>query len=68
VIKTLGESLPEQQARVRRLIGIYRQIGPTGAFAIAMMEDALQRADKAAISGDVVEMMRVHEELKEFHE
>jgi hypothetical protein len=68
VIKTLGEALPEQQARVRRLIGIYREIGPTGAFAIAMMEDALQRADKAAISGDVVEMMRAHEELKEFHE
>jgi hypothetical protein len=68
VIKTLGEALPEQQARVRRLIGIYREIGESGSFAIAMMEAALQRADKAAISGDVVEMMRAHEELKEFHE
>lgn len=67
-VKTLAEALPEQQARVRRIIGYYREIGPAGLFAIALMEAALRRADEAAASGDVVAMLRAHEELKEFHE
>lgn len=65
---TLADSLPEQQKRVRGLIEIYRQIGPAGQFAIAMMEQALTRADQAATSGDVVAMLRSHKELSEFSE
>ena len=67
-VKTLGEALPEQQARVRKLIGYYREIGPAGQFAIANMEAALRRADQAAISGDVGAMIQAHEELKGFSE
>lgn len=66
--KTLGDALPEEQARVRRLIEMYREIGPAGQFAIAMMEAALQRADQASASGDVVAMLRAHHELSEFKE
>lgn len=65
---TLGDELPRQQARVRALIGIYRSIGPAGDFAVALMEDALQRADKAAIEGDIVAMVRIYKELQEFKE
>lgn len=65
---SLAESLPEQQRRVRRLIEVYREVGPAGQFAIAMMEQALSRAEDAAASGDVVAMIRAHEELKEFQE
>lgn len=66
--KTLGEDLPIQTARVRELIGLYREIGPAGTFAIMMMEKALRRADKAMIEGDIVEMIAVYQELKEFKE
>lgn len=65
-VKTLAEALPEEQARVPGLIEIYREIGPAGAFAIAIMEDALWRPDQAAASGDVVAMLRLHKELSEF--
>jgi len=30
-----------------------------------MIEDVLRRADTAAMSGDVVEMIRVYQEMKE---
>jgi hypothetical protein len=65
---TLGDELPRQQGRVRELIGIYREIGPAGQFAIAMMEDALRRADKAVMEQDIVAMVRVCKELQEFKE
>lgn len=68
----LAEGLPQQQQRVRDLMETYRETGRLlGAsvnvsFAVMMMEQALQRADKAASSGDVVEMIRAYHELKEF--
>ena len=34
----LGDALPKETARVRKLITIYRAIGPAGNFAIAMMQ------------------------------
>lgn len=67
-MSNLAEALPAQQARVRDLIEIYKEIGPPGAFAIAMMRQALARAEQAAAAGNVVEMLRAHEELKGFKE
>lgn len=61
---SVGEQFPKEQARVRELLHVYRQIGPAGAFGAAMIEQALQRADQAAISGDVVAILRSFEELK----
>ena len=61
---TLAEALPREQARVRALIPIYREIGPPGAFALMMMERSLQAADQAAASGDVVAMLRALEDLR----
>jgi hypothetical protein len=64
--ETLGEALPREQARVRELIGVYRELpGGVGTFGALMMEDALRRADQAVMSGDVVQMLRSYEELKE---
>ena len=65
-MSTLGEELPREMARVRELQGEYRAIGSSGCFGVAMMEAALQRADKATISGDLPAMIRAWEELKEF--
>jgi hypothetical protein len=62
----LAEGLPQQQQRVRDLMAVYRSIGNAGVFALMMMEQAMQRADKAAAEGDVVAMIRSYEELKGF--
>lgn len=63
--ESLGTAFPKEQARVRRLLGTYREIGPAGQFGAFMIEQALQRADQAAMSGDVVAMLRSFQELKE---
>jgi hypothetical protein len=39
---------------------------PTGVFAATMMRADLDRAAKAMAEGDVVEMMRVYQSLKEY--
>jgi hypothetical protein len=67
-VDTLGDALPREQARCRELLERYIEIGPPGAFAAMMIRQSLARAEKAAISGDVVEMLRAHEDLKGFKE
>ena len=66
---SLGDELPKEIARVRdRLIPLYQSIGQSGMFAIAMMRAELDRTSKAMIEGDVVEMLRCYQRLKEFQE
>jgi hypothetical protein len=67
-IVTLGDAFPEQQARLRELLGLYKGIGPAGVFGVAMIEDCLRRADRAAIEGDVVAMVQLFDEMKGFKE
>lgn len=65
---TLGDALPLECARVRRLIAQYRDpiLGGVGEIAARMMESALQGADEAMISGDVQAMILAYEDLKGF--
>jgi hypothetical protein len=64
-MSTLGDELPKQMARVRDvLIPAYLACGPGGAFAVAGMRSDLDRAAKAMIEGDIVEMVRVCQSLK----
>ena len=63
-MSTLGEELPKEQARVRELLVIYKSLGPRANFGALMIEQVLQRADQAAISGDLVAMLRSIKELK----
>ena len=69
-MESLGEALPKEQARVRKLIELYRDpmLGGSGTFAAMMMEQSLQSADKAVMSGDIAEMIRCYNDLKEYHE
>jgi hypothetical protein len=62
---SLGELLPKEQARVREVLGHYKEIGPVGRFGAYMIEKELQAADKAIMSGDVVEMLKAYKALKE---
>ena len=56
--ETLADALPKEMARVRDVLGHYREIGPTGMFGAAMIEQDLRAADRAVMSGDVVAMLR----------
>lgn len=62
---SLGEDFPKEQARCREVLSQYREIGPPGRFGALMIEDMLRRADRAAMSGDVIEMIRVYEEMRD---
>jgi len=68
VTTTLGEAYPLEQTRLRRLIEQYRDVGKLPGvnctFAIIAIEDVQRRADEAAISGDVVAMVRLFQEMK----
>jgi hypothetical protein len=68
--ESLGEALPKEQARVRKLILQYRDpmLCGAGNFAAMMMEKALKEADEAVISGDVVRMIQAYEDLKGYNE
>jgi len=62
----LGEALPREMARVRDVVmPQYAEIGAPGVFALAMMRADLDLAAKAMIEGDIVEMVRVYQTLKE---
>lgn len=61
---TVGDAYPREQARVRELLTVYRGLGPVGRFGALMLEGVLERADRAAISGDLVAVLRSFEELK----
>ena len=64
-MESLAEALPKEQARVREVLEHYKEIGPSGLFGAAMIEQSLQRADKAIMSGDVVAMIAAYKDLKE---
>jgi hypothetical protein len=67
-MSSLGEQYPQEQARVRELLGIYKSIGPGGAFGAAGLEAVLREADAAAISGDLVRMIRAFKAMQECRE
>ena len=64
-MNTLGDDLPNEQKRVREVLGYYKDIGPAGAFGAAMIEQSLQNADIAVMSGDIVEMIAAYKDLQE---
>ena len=61
---SLGEEYPQQQARCRDLLLEYQKIGPAGAFGATMIKETLREADEAAVSSDVVAMLRAFEKMK----
>lgn len=64
-INSLADAYPKEQARLRSLIEIYREIGPAGQFGRVMIDDVLRRADKASAEQDTVAMLRMYQEMKE---
>ena len=62
---SLADALPRECARVRTVLGYYREIGPAGMFGAAMIEASLRRADAAMASGDVIAMIAAFKDLQE---
>lgn len=62
--ETLADALPKEMTRVRTVLGHYKEIGPAGAIGAMFIEQDLQAADRAVMSGDVVAMLRALESLK----
>ena len=69
---TLAEALPREQARVREVLSMYEScyalpdgIGLGCAMGIILIKQSLGAAEKAAAAGDVVEMLRCYQDLKD---
>jgi hypothetical protein len=68
-VKTLGEALPLEMARVRdEIMPAYQACGPAGQPALFLMRLELDAAAKAMAEGDVAEMARAYEALKGWKE
>lgn len=66
-VDTLGDALPREMARVRdEVLPVYVEIGAPGYLAATMMRNALDRATKAIMSGDIQSMLAAYEDLKGF--
>lgn len=63
-VETLADALPKEMARVREVLGHYKEIGPAGMFGAAFIEQDLRFADRAVMSGDVIAMMQALEKLR----
>jgi hypothetical protein len=63
-IETLADALPKEMARVREVLGHYREIGPAGAIGAAFIEQDLRAADRAVMSGDVLAMIQALNTLR----
>jgi hypothetical protein len=61
---TLADDYPREQARCRELLEDYKEIGPAGAFGHAAISAVLAQADAAAVSGDLVAMVRAYDAMK----
>ena len=62
--ESLGDALPKEIARVRKVLGHYKEIGPAGMFGAAMIEQSLQKADNAIVSGDIAAMITAYRDLQ----
>lgn len=63
--KNLMEGLLDEMNRVREILEEYKSIGPPGMFGVAMIQGAINQAEKAIASNDVIKMIQCYEELKE---
>ena len=62
--ESLAEALPKEMARVREVLGHYKEIGPAGMFGAAFIEQDLREADQAIMSGDLVRMIKAYKKLQ----
>lgn len=64
-MSTLGDDLPKEIERCQELLLQYAEIGPAGAFGAAMIKRQIARAHQAMMEGDVLDILRAYDALKE---
>jgi hypothetical protein len=65
--ESLGTELPKEMTRIRDvLMPRYQEIGPSGAFALAVMRRDLDLAAKAMAEGDLPAMISAYRALKDY--
>lgn len=64
IMKSLASAYPAEQQRLRDLLAWYRAQGEAGMFGAMNLENLLRKADRAAVSGDVIEMLEVFVEME----
>jgi Fe-S-cluster formation regulator IscX/YfhJ len=65
-MKTLSETLADERDRCRRLMNDYGRIGTAGAFAAALVQQAITKADYATRTGQFTTMRQALMELQRF--
>ena len=63
-METLADRFVSEQARVREILGYYKEIGRAGLFGVAVIEQLLYKADKAAMDQDTIAMLSIVQELQ----
>lgn len=64
--KNLAQGLLEELRRCRDLLKMYEDIGQPGFFAASMLKIGIEQAEDAQANGDVIQMLKSYEELKEY--
>lgn len=68
-MNTLGDELPRLQEKCRKLLEQALELPPaSGQFLVAMLRSDLARAERAAASGDVGQMLMACLRLEEYSE
>ena len=67
-MSSLGVEFPKEQARLRVILQHATEIGPAGQFLRSMINDCLERADKAVMEQDLPAMISIFAEMQEFSE
>jgi len=64
-MSNLVEALASEIERNAKLILLYEEIGPAGVFGKTMIQMDIDNGKKALASGDVVEIAKAYEEMKD---
>ena len=65
--ENLIEVIQRKVAEMREeYIPAYQSVGPAGAFGMALVRSAIQKAEQAVATMDTVEMVRSLQELRDF--
>lgn len=60
----MPEAYAAEQARIRKCLEVYRDLGMPGVFAYGALSDVLDRANLAAASHDTAAMVALLEEMR----
>lgn len=61
----LISGINQELKRCWELLQMYGEVGPPGVFASTMLKETIKKAEASLEGGDVIEMMRCYQELKE---